>query len=209
VVSCSTDGTARIWDAKTGTELKQFTGHEAEVWRVAFTPDGRQILSGGVDALLRLWDIATAKEVRRFEGHTEWVMGVAFSPDGRNAVSCAADRSLRLWDVETGRQLRSFSGCRTSENLVTFSPDGRRILSGSGWGPGGHRHAGFDYGVRLRDVTTGEVLACFEGDRSPVVTVAFSPDGRTALSAGYDNVIRLLKLPEPDAKGGPPPQEKN
>jgi len=208
VASCSTDRTVRIWDANTGSESKKFTGHDAEVWRVPFTPDGRRVLSGGGDATLRLWDTATAKEVRRFEGHTDWISGVAVSPDGRFAVSCAFDKSLRLWDVETGRQVRSFSGCQTTENLVTFSPDSRRILSGCGWGPH-FRHAGFDYCVRLRDVSTGDVLASFEGDRSPVVTVAFSPDGRTALSAGYDNVIRLLKLPEPDAKGGPPPQEKN
>jgi WD40 repeat protein len=173
---------------------------------VAFAPDGRSILSGAGDATVRLWDVETGKELRRFEGHTEWISGVAFSPDGRQAVTTALDRSMRLWDVETGRQIRSFSGCLTSENLVTFSPDGRRILSGSGWRPG-YQHAGFDNCVRLRDVATGEVLACFEGHRAPVVTVAFSPDGRTALSAGYDNTIRLLKLPESGAGQGLTPKE--
>ena len=52
------------------------------------------------------------------------------------------------------------------------------------------------YGVRLRDVATGAVLGCFAGHTAPAVTVAFSPAGRTALSAGWDNTIRLLQLPE-------------
>ena len=53
--------------------------------------------------------------------------------------------------------------------------------------------------MRLRDVATGEVLASFEGAGAPQWTVAFSPDARTALAASHGNVIRLLKLPEPDA----------
>jgi WD40 repeat protein len=195
VLSCANDRTIRLWDAKAGTELRQFTGHESKVERVAFAPDGRTALSGGADATIRLWDLETGKDLRRLEGHTDRVLGLAFSPDGRQAVSCADDQSVRLWDMETGRPLRSFSGCRTTECQVMFSPDGRRILTGTGWRANAW-HAGFDNGVRLRDVATGVVLASFEGDRSPVASVAFSPDGRTALSAGCDNTIRLLKLPD-------------
>ena len=62
-------------------------------------------------------------------------------------------------------------------------------------------------GVRLREVATGRLLGCFESHTAPVLTVAFSPDGRTALSAGHENVIRLLKLPEPDADQRAAPEE--
>ncbi|MCY2991788.1 MAG: WD40 repeat domain-containing protein, partial [Planctomycetota bacterium] len=197
VISCSDDRTIRLWDVKTGAELRQFTGHENGVRCVAVAPDGRRILSGGFDATVRLWDVETGKEVRRFEGHTEQVNRVAFSPDGRQAVSSCEDRSVRLWDVETGRQIRSFSGCKTGETAVTFSPDGRCILSSGGsGGPPPYGNAGFDYCVRLREVATGRLLGCFEGHTAQLVTVAFSPDGRSALSAGFDNTIRLLQLPE-------------
>lgn len=208
IISCSQDRTVRLWDVKSGAELRQFTGHESDVRCVAFSSDGRRIVSGGYDATVRLWAADTGKEVRRFEGHTDVVCGVAFSPDGRQAVTAGRDGSLRLWDVETGRQLRSFSGCKTGQIAVAFSPDGRFILSGSGERPNRGGPAGFDYCVRLRDVATGEILGCFEGHRGPVVTVTFSPDGRTALAAGHDGTIRLLKLPEPGESRRTPSQEK-
>ncbi len=198
VLSWSQDGTLRLWDLKTGAELQKLAGHEGGVRWGAFAPDGRRILSGGFDATLRLWDVETGRELNRFDGHTEEIIGLAFSPDGRQAVSSALDRSVRLWDVETGRQIKAFAGCKTSESSVIFTPDGRRIISGGGWRTA-PLHAGFDYSVRLRDVAAGRILGSFDGHGGPVVTVAVSPDGRRALSAGHDNMIRLLKLPEPDA----------
>ncbi len=64
---------------------------------MAFTPDGRRLLTGGEDRTLRLWDVASGKELRRFVGHTHRVWSVACSPDGRYALSGSFDRTLRLW----------------------------------------------------------------------------------------------------------------
>ena len=46
---------------------------------LAFSPDGRQLLTGSLDNSMRFWDVESGKEVRRFEGHTYWVLSVAFS----------------------------------------------------------------------------------------------------------------------------------
>jgi WD40 repeat protein len=70
---------------------------------VAFSPDGRRIVSGSADNSLRLWDAASGKPIGPpLQGHTDSVLSVAFSPDGRRIVSGSADNSLRLWDAASG-----------------------------------------------------------------------------------------------------------
>jgi WD40 repeat protein len=81
-------------------ELRCFNGHTRAVYRVAFSPDCKWILSAGADNTVRLWEAATGKEVRRFEGHMKKVYGVAFSPDGKFVLSGSLDKTARLWDVQ-------------------------------------------------------------------------------------------------------------
>ena len=89
----------RVWDAATGQPVGQpLTGHTDPVTSVAFSPDGKRIVSGSWDKTVRVWDAATGQPVGApLTGHTDWVTAVAFSPEGKRIVSGSCDKTLRLW----------------------------------------------------------------------------------------------------------------
>lgn len=161
------------------------TGHH-EVSSVAFSPDGKYILSAGsMKNSLQLWDSATGKEIRTFTGDTDAIYSAAVSPDGKYVLSGSANQTMKLWDVATGKELKAFTGS-TKDDLISsvaFSPDGLYVLSG-----------GSDRTLKLWDIATGKEVRTFTGHKGWVSSVAFSPDGKYALSGSWDNTLRLWDI---------------
>ncbi|GAB4574983.1 MAG: adenylate/guanylate cyclase domain-containing protein [Anaerolineae bacterium] len=123
-----------LFDTATGQEVRRFAmpGRDADLSTingVAFSPDGRWLLTGGSNTLVMLWDVESGALVRRFSGHTDAVREVAFSPDGALALSGSDDHSLILWDVASGFGLRRFSGHGDTVSGVAFAPDGTLAAS--------------------------------------------------------------------------------
>lgn len=181
-VSASADGSLRLWDTRTGKELRRLDGHSGRVWCVAFAPDGRRIASGGFDGSVRVWDLATGRETRRF-AHNDYVRSVVFSHDGRFILSGGDDKLVRLWNLATGKEERSFKGHDHFVWSVALSRDGKHALSAS-----------LDRTVRLWNVATGEELKKLTGHKDTVLSVVFAPEGRRALSGGTDKTLRLWNL---------------
>jgi WD40 repeat protein len=108
-----------------------FRGHTDIVTGVAFSPDGKTLLTASWDGTARLWEVTTGKEIRQFLGHTGTVFGAAFSPDGKYVITSGADRTARLWDVQSSLELRRFAGHTDDVRDVVFSPDGKTVLTSS------------------------------------------------------------------------------
>ena len=113
------------------TAAGPFTGHTDPVRSVAFSPDGRHIVSGSEDQTIRVWNAMTGETAAGpFTGHRDWVTSVAFSPNGRHIVSGSYDRTIRVWNAMTGETAAGpFTG--HTDPVRSVAPDGRHIVSGS------------------------------------------------------------------------------
>jgi WD40 repeat protein len=130
----STDGdlkTLCLWDAQTHQLAARFSGHTGPVYALAFSPDGRRLVSGGEDCIVRVWDVVTG-ECQELHGHTETVYAAAFHPQGTRLATAGRDRTVWLWDLARGEPVVRLPGHAMYVWSLAFSPDGKTLASGSG-----------------------------------------------------------------------------
>ncbi|MBD6618426.1 PDZ domain-containing protein [Komarekiella sp. 'clone 1'] len=161
-------------------QIHTLQGHSDSVNSVAFSPDGRTVVSGSHDTTIKLWDVRTGREIYTLQGHSNSVDCVAFSPDGKILASGSSDKTIKLWDVTTGGQIRTIQAHSDSVRSVVFSPDGKTIASGSD-----------DKTIKLWDVTTGGQIRTIQAHFDSVCSVVFSLDGKTLASGSHDKTIKL------------------
>ncbi|WP_433524224.1 TIR domain-containing protein [Nocardia pseudovaccinii] len=161
--------------------LRTIAEANSDVSAVAFSSDGKRVVSGGNEGTIQLWDAATRHRVVPPSG-VGAVKSLAFSPDGQRVVSGNSDGTIRLWDTATGKQIGAPWIGHTSEVwALAFRPDGRQVVSGSK-----------DSSLRLWDAAAGtQIGAPWTGHAGWVRAVAFSPDGRRVVSGSNDSTIRL------------------
>ncbi len=192
-----------LHDSVTGKELRRFLGHQVRTSRtgykrsgvswLAFTPDGKTLLSLGLDHTIRVWDIATGKEQRRIANVSGY--RAALSRDGKIIAAVVGDigngkAEVVLWETNTAKEIRRLPYTGWID-CVVISPDGTMLAAGSG--PEGDRKSPWKRpeDVVLRQLGTGRTIQTLRGHTGGIYTCAFSPDGKTLVSSSVDGTLRL------------------
>src|SRR5262249_28304104 len=149
-------------------------GHLLESWGVAFSPDGRTLVSIGGEATVRLSEVTTGKSRAMLFGHSKHISCIAFHPAGDRFVTGCYDATVKVWQTDPGKLLRTLKADAVVRT-VAFTPDGRILAS-----------AGRDRLIRFWDLETGKVLETLPAHKSDTRELAFSPDSQWLVSGGDD-----------------------
>ena len=123
-------GDIRLFDFATGRLVALLKGHSDVVLALAFSPDGRRLISGSADDTAIIWDVEQRRVLQQLKGHTASIYAVGFTPDGARAVTGSYDRDLRLWSVADGQPIGDpMTGHGDKIYALAVAPDGT-IASG-------------------------------------------------------------------------------
>jgi WD40 repeat protein len=187
ILASAGDGNVILWNATTGTELRQFSGDRC----FALSPDGTRVASSRrLDferAEVLVWDTINGKELHRLPGHRDEVFALAFSPDSKLLATGSFDGTIRIWDAVGGKQVALLTKIQGRIFELAFSPDGKTLISGEEHmtpGEEGRRHFS-----RVWEVASRKERKRFDGQQFQTL----SPDGQVmAMTNNKQHTLKLM-----------------
>lgn len=186
IVTAGDDKAIHVWDAQTGNEtqflLGYTIGYTQVISTVVFSADGTVLASAGAEPIIRLWSPDTWQETGRLTGHTGAVKTLAISPDSQWLVSASDDGSTRLWDVKRQVEVQRLQNYTETVSALAFSPDSQLLVTVAA------------RTLRLWAVATGQQTMQFPPTAAPLLSVAFSPDGKSVATGDAAGAVQLWSV---------------
>jgi eukaryotic-like serine/threonine-protein kinase len=128
IITASAQGAVRIWNAMTGTSIRDLPGHEGEIYHMSLSADGRLLATASAGNTARVWNLATGELAHRPVLHASAVMRVGLNDDGTTLITTTFGGIVNVWNLttpfETEVLVNGIAPLRTAE----FSPDQRCLL---------------------------------------------------------------------------------
>jgi WD40 repeat protein len=195
---------AQVLDLFTGLPLTPLMKHGVKeiakgvvrgvVNHVAFSPDGKRVVTAGGGDTARVWDAVTGQAVTPPLKHNDKVNHAEFSPDGKWVITASDDETACVWDAATGDPVTRLIKHSGHVIYAAFSPDGQRVVTVSGDPPVPSSGTTGYQMVRVWDVGSGSPVSQVFRHGARVTRAAFSPDSRRLVTADMDGVVRLWDL---------------
>ncbi len=172
------------------TLAHKLTGYFSETYSVAFSLDGRWLVSGHgdithVDDAIKVWRLSDGKLIHNLLGHTHWVNSVALTNDGETIISGSLDGKLYWWQLTTGTKLHQFIDNQSPINALALSKDGQRLVT-----------AGNDALIRIWQPENGLSIHQCQGHLQNVACLATHKPSNLIASGSSDYTVRLWHLLE-------------
>ncbi|MBY0585772.1 WD40 repeat domain-containing protein [bacterium] len=161
-----------------GQSVSEIAGHQGGVASVAYSADGKQLVSGSFDRSLRRWDVASKAELQSIIPHSDMVLAISIRPDGKQILSGGRDRLAKLWNIGPIEPARTIGPLPVASSIVV-SPDEKMILA-----------LGGDGIVRIFSPETGECLGERTAHQGAIKGIAWSADRATIFTVGDDGQLK-------------------
>lgn len=186
IATAAVDGTVFLFDTESGKRLHEVKAHSQPITELRFDAAGARLVTSSRDGTARVWDCGTGARLAELAGHSSAVYCAVFTRDGRRVLTSGGDGTARIWDAATSAELVRMEAPHdywVGIRMCVFDTDERRVLVSSNCAM-----------PAVFDAQSGKLLAVLRGHTHEVTCVAFSPDGRRALTTGLDGTALIWEL---------------
>jgi len=183
LASVGSDSYLKLYNIRTGREIRSLRYNTSPLRGLAFSPNGRQILVSSEEGSVILWDADTGERLMVMSGHATITNDVAFSPDGNRAASIDNNGLMIIWDLTNGREITRVNAHTRQAFSLLWLPNTNRIITGSD-----------DGYLRVWDGTTYDQLDEYEFEGLYIRAVDDTSDESAILLGMNDGTVTLFPI---------------